>query len=93
MSNHTGIHVAGKRWFHRGPGNTYHSVQIFRNGEQLAYAPMAYGYGDGYLQTAFDLLQKLNVIPADVDYGGTRQLREDFGISYSVADVSRKKDL
>lgn len=23
------LHIEGRRWFQRGPGNTYHSVRIF----------------------------------------------------------------
>lgn len=57
------IHIEGRRWFQRGPGNTYHSVRIWKDGEQIAHLPYQYGYGDGYLQTALDWLRANGHIP------------------------------
>lgn len=92
--------IVGRRWFQRGPGNTYHSVTIFRDGEQIAYLPFAYGYGDQYIQTALDWLEDNGRIPARIPHpatggkeSGTRYLREVLGIDYEVHDVDRKKDL
>ena len=86
------LHIEGRRWFNRGPGNTYHSVRIFKDGAQLAYLPMQYGYGDQFLQSALDWLKANGHAPNDARYG-TLYLRETLGASYSVADVARKADL
>lgn len=94
------LHIEGRRWFHRGPGNTYHSVRIFRDGVLAVYLLYAYGYGDQWLQTAWDWLT-VNGHPelgerhangALVHYG-TQYLREVLKGTYSVIDVARKKDL
>jgi hypothetical protein len=89
----TGLHIVAKRWFQRTYGNTYHSVRISKDGRELVYLPFQYGYGEQWLQTAFEWLRAHGHIPADSEYGGTRQLREDFGGSYEVHDVTRKRDL
>lgn len=86
------LHISGRRWFQRGPGNTYHSVRIYQDGKELAYLPFQYGYGDQFLQTALDWLKAMGHVPADAEYG-TRYLREVLGGTYDVADVARKRDL
>ena len=94
------IHIEGRRWFQRGPGNTYHSVRIFRDGAQVAYLPFQYGYGEQFLQTAWEWLGK-NGMPELLEENGngslknygTQYLREVLHGSYSVIDVQRKKEL
>jgi hypothetical protein len=94
------IHIEGRRWFQRTYGNTYHSVRIFRDGEQVAYLPFQYGYGEQYLQTAFDWLAA-NGMPELAErydngarkYFGTQYLREVLHGTHSVIDVTRKGDL
>jgi hypothetical protein len=87
------IHIEGRRWFQKTYGNTYHSVRIHKDGEIVRVAPMSYGYGDQYLQTAHTLLQDLGVIPKTEGYQGTQYLRETLGVTWSVSDVGRQKDL
>lgn len=94
------IHIEGRRWFQRGPGNTYHSVRIWKDGEQVAFLPFQYGYGEGFLQTAFEWLGN-NGMPellekhenGSLKNYGTQYLREVMGGTYSVIDVTRKGDL
>lgn len=94
------IHIEGRRWFQRGPGNTYHSVRIFRDGIEIAYLPFAYGYGEQFLQTAWEWLGA-NGYPELLEQHangswknyGTQYLREVLKGTYSVIDVSRRKDL
>ena len=96
----TGLHIEGRRWFQKGPGNTYHSVRIYENGVRVALLPFEYGYGDQFLQTAWEwlghngrpeLLEKhANGSPKNY---GTQYLREVLHGTYSVIDVTRKKDL
>ncbi len=91
MEKHS-IHIEGRRWFQKTWGNTYHSVRIFIDGQQAAYLPYQYGYGDQFLQTALDWLKANGYAPQDAPYG-TLYLRETLGATYSVIDVARKKDL
>lgn len=85
-------HIEGRRWFQRGPGNTYHSVRIYRDGQPIAHLPYQYGYGDQFLQTALDWMKEHGHAPSDAQYG-TQYLREVLHSSYSVSDVGRKSDL
>lgn len=94
------IHIEGRRWFQRTYGNTYHSVRIFRDGAEIAYLPFAYGYGNQFLQTAFDWLGHNGMPELLEEHGngsrkhyGTQYLREVMGGTYSVIDVERKRDL
>lgn len=90
MTKLNGLRIEGRRWFQKSAGNTYHSVRIFANNEQLAYIPFEYGYGDRYLQTAIDWLKAEKLIPADA---GIYDLRETLDATYKAIDVDRKKDL
>lgn len=86
------LHIEGRRWFQRTYGNTYHSVRIWIDGEQVATLPYQYGYGDSFLQTAVDWLKANGKIPATSEYG-TRYLREVLHGTYSCIDVSRQREL
>lgn len=86
------MHIEGRRWFQTSYGNTYHSATIYKDGEKLVKIGPEYGYGDQYLQTAVDWLKKHGLLPEEAK-GSTRYLREEAGISYSVTDVSRQRDL
>lgn len=46
------IHIEGRRWFQKTYGQTYNTVRIFKDGKQVAYLPIEYGYGEFYLQRA-----------------------------------------
>lgn len=100
MKKQQSIHIEGRRWFQKTYGNTYNTVYIYRNGELAARLPMEYGYGDYYLQRAFDWLGK-NGMPellekhkngAPKNYG-TIYLRETMHGTNSCVDVARQKDL
>lgn len=103
------LHIEARRWFERTNGNTYHSVRIFKDGEQIVFLPFQYGYGEQWLQTALDWMREQGLIPnvcqrCEKDRNnckclqfnaayGTLYLRETLNGSYSVIDVNRKKDL
>lgn len=94
------IHIEGRRWFQRGPGNTYHSVRIFRDGELVAHLTPTYGYGEQYLQTAFDWLAEHGMpelgertANGSRKHYGTQYLREVMHGTHSVIDVGRERDL
>lgn len=93
------MHIEGRRWFQKTYGNTYNTVRIFRDGELIADLPREYGYGSGWLQRAHEWLGN-NGYPelAERYENGSAKvcttiwLREN-GHSYSVVDVTRKRDL
>jgi hypothetical protein len=94
------LHIEGRRWFQSTYGNTYHTVRIFQDGALVASLPYQYGYGEQFLQTAWDWLgtnghpelAERNTNGSYKHYG-TQYLREVLHGTYSVIDVSRKKDL
>ena len=91
------IEIYGKRWFQPSYGNTYHSVRVWLNGEEMVNVPFEYGYDAGYIQTAIEQL-KLKGYLTDLEGVGEGSLSiycRDRGIKLirSVDDVKRKKDL
>ena len=94
------IVVVGKRWFQRGPGNTYCTAEILVNGKLVHKTEPEYGYGDYYLQAAGEWLDKNGYLPDIERYqtGGRETLwryceRKKIAFSSSVSDVSRERDL
>lgn len=94
------ITIHGRRWFQRSYGNTYHTVSVEIDGKHVFTSEKQYGYGDQYLQTAFDWLDQSGLVPVRKSYanGGHEahwQWSERTGITYSniVSDVERQKDL
>jgi hypothetical protein len=97
------IVIIGRRWFQRTYGNTYHSVTVSVDGVVIGHTPMAYGYGDQYIQSAFEILQDKGIYPKtgerkngmDNDYSKFLQDRMDHRdrFTVSVSDVARQKDL
>ena len=52
------------RWFDRVNGNTYHSVRTTRvKDSAVIAAPLQYGYGDHYRQTALEIMLKNRWLP------------------------------
>lgn len=94
------LHIEGRLWFQKSNGNTYHTTRIFHNGAMIFSSPRQYGYGDQFLQTAFDWLAE-NGVPelAEIHPNGCRKnantiyLRETMESTYSRIDVTRKGDL
>lgn len=87
--------IIGKRWFQRGPANTYHTVEVIIDGLPVYNPPIVYGFGDHYEQTAFDWLKTCGLVD-----GITKPMRiwaedEGRGIIYTsrVSDVTRERDL
>ena len=95
------IHISGKRWFQRTYGNTYHSYKIWIDGELVHYMDYDYGYGDQYLQGAWEWLAKNNLLwgqPERYSYGGIEAphiycKRKNITLVREVSDVEREKDL
>lgn len=95
--------IIARRWFDRKNGNTYHSCEVYRNGAFIGREPFAYGYDDGYRQTAHEILQNAGIMPKtgamlpsgmDQDYHNFLMTIRDYEHwLFSVTDVTRKKDL
>jgi len=61
------ITIFAKRWFDKVNGNTYHSVNVYADGKLVGSEPFAYGYGEGYQQTAVELLIKAGIYKREVE--------------------------
>jgi hypothetical protein len=90
------ITVLGRRWFQRGPGNTYSSVTILINGKEGVKLGMEYGYGDHYEQRACDWLVNGPLGPdLHRDVRNVKEYCRLNKIAYyaEVVDVPRERDL
>ena len=94
------LNVTGRRWFNKGPGNTYHSVIAQVDGETVVNVGYNYAYGDSYIDTAKTILFDKGLLPDLEEYrnGSNEPLwrycrRKNIIFTYSVADVNRRKDL
>lgn len=93
----TSIFVHGKTWFDKANGNSYFSAKIYVDGEQVAFLPFQYGYGDQYEYEASQVLRGLGLLPEGfpADNGGSSaplwRLR-DFGVHYyhSISDAKKR---
>ena len=92
----TSITVIGRRWFRKGAGHTYHTVEILVNGEFVHKSERTYGYGNQYEYTAKDWLVKEGYLEMEGHSPDSLSwcCREQ-GITYNAVgiDVSRKADL
>ena len=94
------IHIHGRRWFERTNGNTYHTCDIWIDGEHVHKIPKQYGYGSQYEQSARDWLRDNGHLPGIEDQAGTpgESLwryceRHSIKLVNEVDDVSRRRDL
>jgi hypothetical protein len=90
--------IIGRRWFEKVNGNTYHSVNVWINGQCVGGVDYEYGYGDQYLQTAQDILEKLGYPSETYPNGNKAYGRPYFEKHFTswianVSNVERKKDL
>ena len=97
------ITIVARRWFQKTGGNTYHSCEVYVNGEMVGRAPYTYGYGEHYLQTALEIMQNAGVREKTdrrangmgEDYLDFRDDMRDHRDKFVVTctDVTRKRDL
>ena len=62
------LEIIARRWFQSSYGNTYHSCRVLVDNELVGFVPFTYGYGEQYLQTALDILQKAGVFKKTGEY-------------------------
>jgi hypothetical protein len=96
----TSITVIGRRWFQRGPGNTYHTTHVLIDGVSVWKSGRTYGYGNHYMQTAQEWLEANGYLPDLEHYkNGMSEIlwqyckRVGIALTDEVIDVSRQKDL
>lgn len=90
----TDVEVYGYRWFQASFGNTYHTVIVFVNGNEIYRSPhMVYGYGDHYQQTALE--QFAEWVGIEQPRNAAWKFFENHGITYAskAFDVKRKRDM
>ena len=95
------ITIIGRRWFEKTNGNTYHSVNVYVDGEQVYRLPFDYGYGSMYRQNAMQWLAENGYFPGyerrnewSLPYPTEPWFRENgIQIIDEVTDVQRKRDL
>jgi len=97
--SHT-LKLVGRRWTSRTYGNTYHTVDVYLDGELIAESERQYGYGDGYIQTGIELALANSDLPPLQEYpnGGYEAVwqwaeRNNIKTEYHVTDVARQRDL
>ena len=102
--NADSIVINGKRWFDKINGNTYHSVEVYADGKLVGSNPFEYGYDEGFIHTAFVLLQEAGIckkyderfksgVAKDwYDFQNDRRNNREKYLTF-VSDVGRKRDL
>lgn len=94
--------VIARRWFDKVNGNTYHSVEVYRDGVLLERVPFVYGYGEQYDQTAAEIIKKHcpriwkaaeQKAGYPLPYATSLNRYSKHKVTKSVTDVERKKDL
>lgn len=83
------LKIYGKRWFQKSYGNTYHTVTVIVNGEEMK-SGITYGYGNHYLQTAADMLRNVGY---DIPENNGEAYAMMTKYEHEATDVKRKKDL
>lgn len=92
------IEIIGNRWFDKVYGNTYHSVQVIINNQDIFYEGFTYGYGNYYEVTASKvILNILNIRAKNILNKEAYLLKalkdRKIKVNSSHIDVKRKKDL
>ena len=87
------ITVLGRRWFERSYGNTYCSVRVLIDGEEVVSTEPTYGYGDYYVQLAGEELVKLGAVPEEKLPLWSYCRDNGITFTYEAVDVSRERDL
>jgi hypothetical protein len=92
------IDVNAKEWFDKVNGNSYFSGEIIINygmkSEKTITMPFQYGYGDHYLDTACDMLDKAKLINNDSYNRLPRYCRyNDIILRYNKKENCLKREL
>lgn len=93
------IEIQGTRW-RDSFGNTYHKAYVEVDGRYIGEVGPAYGYGEQYVETGYELLEEKGIVPKRIHgrSGGKKppwSAAREAGIKfdYFATDVKRKKNL
>lgn len=91
------LHIVGRRWTDN-MGQTYHTAVLYLNGDCVAGIPISYGYGDQYITTVAEWMERVGLIKRVTYHGGPEPLHSyckgnNIKFQFDVAMVGRKKDL
>ena len=81
--------VIAVKWFDKANGNTYHSIRAFRCSDgAVITAPLQYGYGRQYEQTALNAMNRAGWLPEEYKDDGLYRYERDnnYPILWSVTD-------
>lgn len=94
------IHIHGRRWFERTNGNTYHTCDIWVDGDHVQKLGFQYGYGTQYEWNACQWLAENGYLRGYQRHenGSGESLwrwceRNGVKLVNEVSDVQRKRDL
>ena len=96
--NMTAFHISGRRWHDKVNGNTYHSAQIFADGELVVVCPFQYGNGYQWLYSAQEAMIEAGFLSGKQSepYGLVQPLwqqieESDHTLTSDVADVLKRE--
>jgi hypothetical protein len=93
------IMVLGRRWHQKTYGNTYHTSEVWVDGEWIGKSGIKYGYDDMYEITAIDILMDNGLMKTKNHYDALNDVRrynaENNYKKYTATaiGVDRKSDL
>ena len=97
---HKSVTILGRKWRDKVNGNTYHSARVFVDGVLVATAPFQYGYGEQFVWSAAEALERAGVFKGKDQRQGSPQqeapwrwLKGRLGLGYLVdcADVTKRE--
>lgn len=95
--------IDGRKWFDRVNGNTYHGVTVTikhnKGDDLILHSGRVYGYGEQYIQTAIELIQKAGYLlglpkryETESEYGKCQEyMRNNRGKFYVTCKQDCKK--
>lgn len=84
------VTITGRRWFQKGPGNTYHTTEIMVDGKPVHEIGFSYGYGNQFEWSALAWLEENGYMPDREHYknggaeSGWQYFRDKHEIEYHV---------
>lgn len=90
--------IIARTWYDSRAGNTYHSVKLIADGEEVATVPMTYGYGEQWKRTAVAALKDAGLVERLGGLKPTEPLwklvkREGINLTTDVVEVAKESQL
>ena len=93
------ITVIGRTWFRKSAGNSYCTCDVLVDGRLIARLPKESGYGDYYLQKAFEYLDNVQLIALHRYPNGSTETpwqycrRNNIHLYNTITPVAKESDL